>query len=93
MTSLSEKILQLQGDGNYQGVGELVQRLGVISPQLQSDLDKLSDAGIPVDVKFNQGKAELGLWLSVIFSVRHAAHAINFAYRPNPVLESARFSG
>ena len=61
MTSLSKKILQLQGDGNYQGVGELVQRLGVISPQLQSDLDKLSDAGIPVDVKFNQGKAELGL--------------------------------
>ncbi|RUO68409.1 dipeptidyl-peptidase 3 family protein [Idiomarina ramblicola] len=61
MNSLSEKILTLQGDGDYNGVAELVATLGVVSPQLQADLDKLADAGIPVDVTFKQGKDVLGL--------------------------------
>lgn len=61
MNSLSNKILTLQGDGDYNGVAELVATLGVVSPQLQSDLDKLADAGIPVDVTFKQGKNVLGL--------------------------------
>lgn len=61
MNSLSEKILTLQGDGDYNGVAELVATLGVVSPQLKADLDKLTDAGIPVDVTFDQGKKVLGL--------------------------------
>ena len=61
MNSLSEKILTLQGDGDYNGVAELVATLGVVSPQLKADLDKLADAGIPVDVTFKQGKEVLGL--------------------------------
>jgi len=61
MNSLSEKILTLQGDGDYNGVAELVATLGVVSPQLKADLDKLTDAGIPVDVTFEQGKEVLGL--------------------------------
>jgi uncharacterized lipoprotein NlpE involved in copper resistance len=61
MNSLSEKILTLQGDGDYNGVAELVATLGVVSPQLKADLDKLADAGIPVDVTFKQGKDVLGL--------------------------------
>ena len=61
MNSLSEKILTLQGDGDYNGVAELVATLGVVSPQLKADLDKLTDAGIPVDVTFEQGKNVLGL--------------------------------
>ncbi|MCK7459488.1 dipeptidyl-peptidase 3 family protein [Idiomarina aminovorans] len=61
MNSLSEKILTLQGDGDYKGVAELVATLGVVSPQLKADLDKLTDAGIPVDVTFEQGKEVLGL--------------------------------
>lgn len=61
MNSLSEKILTLQGDGDYNGVAELVATLGVVSPQLKADLDKLTDAGIPVDVTFDQGKEVLGL--------------------------------
>ncbi|MTJ02128.1 Zn-dependent hydrolase [Idiomarina piscisalsi] len=61
MNSLSEKILTLQGDGDYNGVAELVATLGVVSPQLKADLDKLADAGIPVDVTFKQGKNVLGL--------------------------------
>ena len=61
MNELSEKILTLQGDGDYDGVAELVNSLGVINTQLQADLDRLSDAGIPVDVDFIQGKEVLGL--------------------------------
>jgi hypothetical protein len=58
---LSGVLLKLQGDGDYAGVDKLTQELGVIRPQLQADLDRLSSRAIPVDVVFNQGKAVLGL--------------------------------
>ncbi len=61
MDSLGEKILRLQGDGDYDGVAALVKDKGLIKKQLQSDLDNLSKKGIPVDVVFKQGKAVLGL--------------------------------
>ena len=61
MASLSELILTLQGDGNYDGVAALVADKGVIKPQLAQDLARLADADIPVDVVFNQGKEILGL--------------------------------
>ncbi len=53
--SLSAKILMLQGDGDYQGVSQFVQEMGVIGEGLQGDLDRLGAAGIPVDVVFEQG--------------------------------------
>lgn len=55
MNALSEQILTLQGDGNYDGVAALVAEKGNIGAQLQSDLDRLNAAGIPVDVVFEQG--------------------------------------
>jgi len=58
---LSSKLLQLQGDGDYQGAAELVRTQGVIGPQLQAELDRLSEKGIPVDVVFEQGTEVLGL--------------------------------
>jgi hypothetical protein len=58
---LSGVLLKLQGDGDYAGVQKLTSELGVIRPQLQSDLDRLSSRAIPVDVAFTQGKAVLGL--------------------------------
>ena len=61
MNSLSEKILTLQGDGDYAGVGQLFDQMGNVSAQLQADLDRLSAASIPVDITFNQGKSTLGL--------------------------------
>ena len=61
MNALSEKILTLQGDGDYAGVGKLVEEKGIIPAQLQSDLDRLKTAGIPVDVVFEQGTEALGL--------------------------------
>lgn len=61
MDALSEKILTLQGDGDYEGVAALVSDKGVIKSQLQSDLDRLSAKGIPVDIIFEQGIDVLGL--------------------------------
>jgi hypothetical protein len=55
MNSLSELILTLQGNGDYDGVARLIDRYGAIQPELQGDLDRLSTAGIPVDVVFEQG--------------------------------------
>ena len=52
---LSSVLLQLQGDGDYPGAASLVKTKGVIGPQLQSELDKLTEKGIPVDVIFRQG--------------------------------------
>jgi hypothetical protein len=61
MKDLSSLILTLQGNGDYDGVAQLVAEKGNISEDLQSDLDKLSDANIPVDVIFEQGVEALGL--------------------------------
>lgn len=61
MNSLSAKILTLQGDGDYQGVGELFDTMGHIDAQLQADLDRLAAAQIPVDITFRQGVEVLGL--------------------------------
>ena len=61
MENLSRLILTLQGDGDYEGAKELTDSKGIITPQLQADLDRLTNASIPVDIVFQQGKAELGL--------------------------------
>ncbi len=59
--SLSSKILMIQGEGNREGAAEMVRELGVIGPALQDDLDRLSTAGIPVDIVFEQGTDVLDL--------------------------------
>ena len=61
MNDLSAEILTLQGEGDYEGVAMLVERRGIVSPQLQADLDRLAENDIPVDVVFEQGVEVLGL--------------------------------
>jgi len=61
MNSLSEKLLVLQGDGNYDKVNEFVNQYASIPPDLQKDLDNLSNNKIPVDIRFIQGIEVLGL--------------------------------
>jgi hypothetical protein len=58
---LGGMILTMQGDGNYEGVKELIQNKSVIPAALQTDLNRLKDANIPVDIVFTQGKSQLGL--------------------------------
>ncbi|MEX0899656.1 MAG: Zn-dependent hydrolase [Gammaproteobacteria bacterium] len=59
--ALAARILTLQGDGDHAGVGALLESHGVIRPSLADDLARLNDAGIPVDVVFEQGTEILGL--------------------------------
>ena len=61
MEELSSIILTLQGNGDYDGVAKLVADKGIISEDLQKDLDMLSEQNIPVDVVFEQGLSALGL--------------------------------
>ena len=61
MAALSELILTIQGDGDYDRAAELIAQKGVINSTLQADLDRLGQLGIPRDIVFEQGKAVLGL--------------------------------
>lgn len=53
--ALSERLLTLQGEGDYQAVAAFVEQYGRMEPQLQADLNRLGEKGIPVDVVFEQG--------------------------------------
>jgi hypothetical protein len=61
MTALSEKILTLQGNGDYDGVVKLFNSMGIVGDDLQLALDRVNDAGIPRDIIFKQGIEVLGL--------------------------------
>jgi len=61
VVSLVERILTVQGDGNYEAAKAWIESDGVMSEQLTKDLDKVNAAGIPVDIIFKQGKEVLGL--------------------------------
>jgi hypothetical protein len=53
--ALAAVILELQGEGDYDGVAELMADKGIVPPDLQAELDKLDDLGIPRDIVFEQG--------------------------------------
>jgi Peptidase family M49 len=55
MNALSEKILRLQGDGDYDGVIAFLPKKGAMDPTLAADLARLASADIPTDVVFKQG--------------------------------------
>ncbi len=55
VNALSESILRLQGDGDYDAVVQFVDKYGTVSDTLKQDLDKVGQSGIPVDVIFEQG--------------------------------------
>ncbi|MFZ2340879.1 MAG: Zn-dependent hydrolase [Bacteroidales bacterium] len=59
--SLVEKILRVQGDGDYDAAKSWVEGDGVMTESLRRDLDRVNAAGIPVDIVFRQGREVLGL--------------------------------
>jgi hypothetical protein len=61
MNGLSKLILSLQGNGDKAAVEKLQKEKAVVSPELQTDLDRLSKKGIPVDIVFEQGVDVLGV--------------------------------
>jgi hypothetical protein len=61
ISSLAAELLTLQGDGNMQGVANMLDTRAVISDTLKADLSAIEKAGIPVDLIFEQGADVLGL--------------------------------
>jgi hypothetical protein len=61
MEKLMQKIVYLQGDGDYEAAKNWVETEGIVKPFLQADLDRINSSGIPVDVVFEKGKTTLGL--------------------------------
>lgn len=56
---LTQLILKIQGDGDYDAAKKLVVEKGTINADLQKDLDKIDAAGIPIDIIFKQGMGQL----------------------------------
>jgi hypothetical protein len=58
---LSNKILTIQGDGDYNKAMQFIEKYNVMNDDLKKDIDGLKQKSIPVDIIFNQGKKVLGL--------------------------------
>ena len=56
---LTALTLKFQGDGDYEGTKAFLAKYGVVTPELQGDLDRLKS--IPTDIVFEQGASVLGL--------------------------------
>jgi hypothetical protein len=59
--SLLNKILTIQGDGNYDAAKKWLEKDAVMPDFMKKDLEKVNQSGIPVDIIFKQGKSVLGL--------------------------------
>ncbi len=59
--ALARQILTLQGDGDYDAVDAFVRQYGRTSPALAGALDRVAQAGIPVDIVYEQGERVLGI--------------------------------
>jgi hypothetical protein len=61
VVSLMERILILQGDGDYEGAKAWFDADGIMTEQLREDLARVNATGIPVDITFTKGLDVLGL--------------------------------
>ncbi len=61
INSWSAFILKIQGDGDFESAQRYRQKNANIGIDLQKDLDKINNAKIPRDIRFNQGLEVLGL--------------------------------
>jgi hypothetical protein len=59
--SLSNRLLTLQGDGDFEATGAFLEEYAQMPESLAADLARASDAGIPVDIRFIQGADVTGL--------------------------------
>ncbi|MBN2481604.1 MAG: Zn-dependent hydrolase [Bacteroidales bacterium] len=61
VVSLSNLIITIQGDGDYDKAAWLIETYGVMDGQLKASLDRIEQQDIPVDIVFEQGLDVLGL--------------------------------
>jgi hypothetical protein len=59
--SLSNLIVTIQGDGDYEKASELIRSHAVMDETLKAALKKVEEKDIPVDIIFEQGKEVLGI--------------------------------
>ena len=52
---LAGEILVNQGNGDYEATKAWMEERMLIKPELQADLDRVNNAGIPVDIYYNMG--------------------------------------
>ena len=57
----ASKILILEGNGDYEGAKAYLEKNGMIRESLQSELNRLRNANIPVDIVYEQGIHVMGL--------------------------------
>ena len=60
MAELSQKLLELQGNGDYKVAREFLDEMSSIGPILEADLQRVNQRGIPTDIVFEQGIKALG---------------------------------
>jgi hypothetical protein len=61
VNDLSKEILVIQGNGDYDAAKRMIEKYGIMTPELQGDLERINSKGIPVDIVFEQGPRVLGL--------------------------------
>ena len=61
MEALSRRILELQGNGDYDAARTFADEMGYVGPELAADLERVNRAGIPTDIVFEQGLSVLGI--------------------------------
>ena len=87
MISLSEYILKVQGDGDYEAARRMLEEKGFIREELQNDLNRIGEAGIPRDIVFEQGAEAWPLIQpepvgnSPLLKCRALLSTLNFAFR------------
>lgn len=59
--ALAVELLTIQGSGDIDGAAALLETLGEAGAALEADLARLAAAGIPTEIDFRQGEAQLGL--------------------------------
>jgi len=55
VTSLTRDIMTLQAEGSYDKAKALIEKLGVVRPEVQKVLDKLSSVPVDIEPKFTTG--------------------------------------
>ena len=61
IAQLSDQILQLQGNGDYEAARKFADKMGFVGEILKADLERVNQRGIPTDIVFEQGIETLNL--------------------------------
>ena len=61
MESWAGVILATQGEGDFRFAEKFAKENGVIKPEMQQDIDRINNSGVPRDIRFREGLDVLGL--------------------------------